>query len=169
LLTNVLRDLHDELKLNDKSNPPKLIKLGRVQQGYTNFMELKIDQECESTYYYHYRLLTEFVDGSASNTDLRSIAKAIRPMLEGYLHRRFPCRIKQNWQFGEILREVGNAKSHNPLKYLEPLVDELNTINRFSLKFHHDTNVAADSVTVTDSQLRIFAERALKVVHKGMP
>jgi len=164
-----LRDLHDDLKPNDGTNLPKLIKLGRVLHGYTNFMELKIDQECESAYYQHYRLLTEFVNGSSSNTDLRSIAKSIRPMLEGYLHRRFPCRIERRWMFGNILAEVGKAQSHDPLKYLEPLVDELNAINSFAGKFHHDTNAAADSIAVADSELIIFAERALKVVHKGMP
>jgi wobble nucleotide-excising tRNase len=132
-------------------------------------MELKIDRECESAYYQHYRLLTEFVDGSADNVDLRSVAKAIRPMLEGYLHRRFPCRIKRSWMFGTILSEVGKAQSYDPLKYIEPLVKELNDINGFAGKFHHDTNAAADTITVIDSELKIFAERALKVVHKGMP
>ena len=165
-----LRDLHDDLNPEDGTSLPKLIKLGRVQHGYTNFMELKIDRECESAYYSHYRLLTEFVDGSSNNNiDLHSIAKAIRPMLEGYLHRRFPCRIKRSWMFGTILSEVGKAQSNDPLRYLESLVTELNSINRFAGKFHHDTNAAADTATVSDGELRIFAERALKVVHKGMP
>ena len=164
-----LRDLHDDLIPDDGTSLPKLIKLGRVQNGYTNFTELKIDRECESGYYRHYRLLTEFVDGVSNNTDLYSIAKAIRPMLEGYLHRRFPCRIKRSWMFGTILSEVGKAQSNDPLKHLESLVPELNSINRFAGKFHHDTNPAADTAPVTDEELRIFAERALKVVHKGMP
>lgn len=164
-----LRDLHDDLTPDDGTSLPKLIKLSRVQRGYTNFMDLKIDHECESAYYKHYRLLTEFVEGSMNNADLQSIAKAIRPMLEGYLHRRFPCRIKRSWMFGTILSEVGRAESNDPLKYLESLVTELNYINRFAGKFHHDTNAAADTVTVGDEELKTFAERALKVVHKGMP
>lgn len=162
-----LRDLHDDLTPDDGTSLPKLIKLSRVQNGYTNFVGFKIDHECESAYYKHYRLLTEFVDGSTNNTDLHSIAKAIRPMLEGYLHRRFPCRIKRSWMFGTILSEVGRAQLNDPLKYLESLVTELNNINRFAGKFHHDTNAASDTVSVTDEELRIFAERALKVVHKG--
>jgi wobble nucleotide-excising tRNase len=164
-----LRDLHDDLTPDDGRGLPKLIKLSRVHNGYTNFMELKIDHECENAYYKHYRLLTEFVDGSTNSTDLHAIAKAIRPMLEGYLHRRFPCRIKRSWMFRTILSEVGKARLPDSLKYIEPLIQELNDINRFAGKFHHDTNAAVDTLTVSDSELKTFAEPALRVVHKGTP
>ena len=114
-------------------------------------------------------MLTEFVEGS-STTELLDIAKAIRPLLEGYLHRRFPNCIDRGLVFGDIIRAIHNSPSNSPLSYVESsVIDELNAINLYAGKFHHDTNPSANSVRVIDTELKRFAERALKIVHKGSP
>lgn len=161
-----LRDLRDDLTPHTGTSFVKLIKLGRVQDEYTNFTSLDLDKECEADYYQHHRILTEFAQGT-NVTNPRAVAKAIRPMLEGYLHRRFPNRIQRRTLFGDIVKEAKLVKFPDPLVHLQPLTQELNEINSYAGQFHHDTNAAADSVPVDDTELKGFAERALTVVHKG--
>lgn len=163
-----LRDLRDDLTPHTGTASIKLIKLGRVQSGYTDFTALDLDQECEADYYRHHRMLTEFVQGE-NVADPRAVAKAIRPMLEGCLHRRFPRRVKRGALFGEIVNAAKIAQLPDPLAHLQPMAKELNEINSYAGQFHHDTNAAADSVSVDDAELKVFAERALIVVHRGTP
>lgn len=163
-----LRDLRDDLTPKDGSSHPQLIKLARVQNNYTGFTNLDIDQECEAEYYRNHRLLAEFSNG-AGNVDPRTVAKAIRPMLEGYLHRRFPGRIKKGWMFGNIVLEATNATAPDPLAHLQTLVPILNEVNGYAGRFHHDTNAAADAEVVVDAELKNYVDRALDIVHKGTP
>lgn len=162
-----LRDLKDDA--TPKSGPgPKTLGFKRIKNGYTDFTSLDLDKECEADYYRNHRLLSEFSAGTGA-ADARTVAKAIRPMLEGYLHRRFPGRVSRRRLFGEIVADAVSAKSPDPLTYLQTCVEELNEINTYAGQFHHDTNAAADSVPVVDAEVKAYAERALQLVHKGGP
>ena len=98
-----------------------------------------------------------------------SVAKAIRPMLEGYLHRRFPGLLAKDLMFGQVVVHIRDAIVPSPLAYAKNLVDELNEINDYAGQFHHDTNPDPDAVVVTAAELKTFVNRALAVVHKGAP
>ena len=161
-----LRDLRDDLLDKAGQIPTQTIKLKHAQGGYSDFDSLNIDKECEAAYFRHHRLLDEFLNG-VSTADHHDIAKAIRPMLEGYLHRRFPARISKGLLFGQIVQIIKDAQLPNPLAHAQGLVDELNEINSYAGQFHHDTNPAADTVVVIEAELRTFTTRALNLVHKG--
>jgi len=160
-----LRDLRNDLSAKGAPPPPTL-KLVRVKNDYTDFAKAELDKECESDYYYHHRILRELVDGTYVG-DSRTVAKAIRPMLEGYLHRRFPGRINRGLLFGEIVGLIKSAQPGDPLIHLKPMVTEMNTINSYAGQFHHDTNAAADSAPVDDTEIKNYADRALTLIYRG--
>lgn len=163
-----LRDMRDTLSVDGKPAPIAL-QLAHTAGDYTDFSTLDISRECESPYYRHHRMLTELVNGMP-NLDQRAAAKAIRLLLEGYLHRRFPGHIPERHMFGQIVCLIRDAASPSPLVYAQSLVDELNSVNSYAGQFHHDTNPGnADTVMVVPSELRIFAKRALNIVHSGTP
>jgi wobble nucleotide-excising tRNase len=89
-----LLDLRDALLKENPTAAIAEVKLVYGQSNYTIMAKLDIDKECESSYSLHHRLLNEFVAGIAS--DPKTVAKAVRPLLEGYLHRRFPGLIPKN-------------------------------------------------------------------------
>ena len=95
-----LRDLRDALRKEDAGTSISMFQLALAANDYTGFSTLEIDKECESAYFQHHRLLNEFVAGS--NPDAKAVAKAIRPMLEGYLHRRFPSLVPKSLMFGQV-------------------------------------------------------------------
>ncbi len=161
-----IRDLRDALTAKDSTAPVSIFQLQHAPAGYTDFAKFDADQECESPYYRHNRLLFDFVTNG--NGDHTHVAKAIRPMLEGYLHRRFPGQIPRDLMFGNVVAFINDAKPPHPVCFAKGLVTELNEINVYAGQFHHDTNPGqADRVVVVHSELRTFAERTLTVVYKG--
>lgn len=161
-----LRDLRDAFFKADSTSPISLFQLCLAANDYTSFSSLDIDKECESAYFQHHRLLNDFCNGVPG--DPRAVAKTVRPMLEGYLHRRFPGLVPKSHLFGQVVVEIRNSVHPSPLVYAQNLVSELNEINDYAGQFHHDTNPGgADTVPVVASELKTFVTRALHVVHRG--
>lgn len=162
-----LRDLRDALRKEDNSAAIAVFQLAAAPNSYTDFVSLDIDKECESDYARHHRALNDF--GAGVGGDPKFVAKAVRPMLEGYLHRRFPGLVPKNLLFGQVVIQIRDSVTPSPLCHAKNLVDELNEINDYAGQFHHDTNPDADSVSVTASELKTYVDRALAVVHKCAP
>lgn len=145
---------------------PHLLTIRRVQQGYSAFAPCDIDDVCSSDYYRHHRLVADYVDGK-STANTRDIAKAIRPLLEGYYHRRFPGKIPRRLMFGQIIAHAAQAQPGDPLAHLQPLLKELGEVNDYAGQFHHDTNASCDTVPVVDGELLGFAKRALNLIYQN--
>lgn len=161
-----LKDMRDDLYKVDRQLIA-LLRLRHSSQDYSDFADIDLDRECASTYYLNYGLLSDFVAGKPE-VETRSVAKAIRPFLEGYLHRRFPGVVPRELMFGQIVAAIRDSDMASPLSCALNLVEELDGINTYAGRFHHDTNPGnADSATVTHSELGLFVRRALHVVHQG--
>ena len=117
-----LRDLRDFFLKADKLAQIADFQLVQTKGDYSNFEAIDLDKECESVYFRHHRMLNEFLDGNIA--DSRSVAKAIRPMLEGYLHRRFPGRVPKDLLFGQVVILIRDALPTNPLSHAKNLVNE---------------------------------------------
>jgi len=144
----------------------EVLQLQHSIDGYSQLAKFNVEQECESSFYRHHRLLMEFCAGTAH--DSRMVAKAIRPFLEGYLHRRFPGLVPRDLMFGGILAHIGTVLPTDPLNYASPLVEELKDINGYAGQFHHDTNPGVcETLPVTTSELLTYSQRALTLVYRG--
>jgi wobble nucleotide-excising tRNase len=99
-----VRQLRDSLRDQRPPITPRILEITRVENGYSAFRDCNLDEICESDYYRHHRLVAEYAGGSSS-ANIRDVAKAIRPLLEGYLHRRFPEHIPRNLMFGKIIAD----------------------------------------------------------------
>lgn len=160
-----LKAVREALTPNDGSAPPAAFQLRFAPKGYTDFAAIDLDQECESVYYKHHRLVSDYVSGTSADDQVTS--KSVRPMIEGYLHRRFPGLIPQGLMFGQILAFIEDVPKPHPTEAVVPLMGELREINGYVGQFHHDTNPDADSAVVVSTELRTYADRALKVIYKG--
>ena len=162
------RSLRDDLSTNDGTLRVAVFSLRHAASGYTDFAEIDLDKECQSPYYNHYSILSQFIESGGG--DDRHVAKAIRPLLEGYLHRRFPGVIPRGLMFGQVVAFISNADDSSPTRYAKGLVPALNEINQYAGQFHHDTNPGnADMAPVVATELRNFVQRALGIIHKGAP
>jgi wobble nucleotide-excising tRNase len=166
--SHFLRDLRDDLQDSRVNISTQLLKIIRVTNDFSDFSTFDIDRECASGYYRNHKILQDFVNGETGD-DLYVVARSIRPLLEGYLHRRFPGHVQRNKLFGQIIGDAKAAQLPNPLVYLKPLAAELYAINDYAGQFHHDTNAADDTTSINESELRSYAERALAVIYRGEP
>lgn len=161
-----LRNLHSDILRTSQPNDVKCIRLKSVANRYSDFDEINIEQECESSYFKCHRILEEFKEGIITNS--MDVARSIRPMLEGYLHRRFPGMINSGLLFGQIIALISNAQPPSPLIHAKNIISELNEINNYAGQFHHDTNPSVDQVQIVDAELRNYVERAINVIHSGL-
>lgn len=125
-----LRNIRDDVQRTSHPNDVKCIKLKAVANRYSDFGDINIDQECESAYFKCHRIIGEFVTGCATSS--MEVARSIRPMLEGYLHRRFPAMINSGLLFGDIVNLIVNSQAPSPLVYAKNITAELNEINRYA-------------------------------------
>lgn len=160
-----VRELRE--RLNDRRPmpiTPHILSINRVHQGYSAFAQCDIDDVCSSDYYRHHRLVADYVDGK-STVNTRDVAKAIRPLLEGYYHRRFPRKIPRKLMFGQIIALAAQAPAADPLAYLKPLLKEMGEVNDYASQFHHDPG--HETIPVVDGELVGFANRALKLIYQN--
>ena len=161
-----LRELRDHLQKDNKTTKIASFQLTLYDtEKYTNFSSIDVDRECESSYFQSHRLVNDYIKGQP--IDKKSVAQAIRPMLEGYLCRRFPGKLRKGLMFGEIMVLIRDAVAPDPLHYAKNLLDELNEINDYAGQFHHDTNPQADTTNIESVELAKYVERALNVIHKS--
>jgi wobble nucleotide-excising tRNase len=162
-----VRELRERLAdLKPTPISPRILTIKRVSQGYSAFAQCDIDDVCSSDYYRHHRLVADYVDGK-STANTRDVAKAIRPLLEGYYHRRFPGKIPRRLMFGQIITLAAQALAGDPLAYLQPVLKEMGEVNDYVGRFHHDTNQDSETVTVVDSEVLNFARRALTLIYQN--
>lgn len=161
-----LRDIRDGLsRLRPTPIVPKIFGILRVQQGYSSFGDCDIDDVCSSDYYRHHKIVSDYVDGKQT-LPLPEVAKAIRPLVEGYYHRRFPRSIPRRTTLGNIIQLVHNASPQNPLANLKKILGEITEVNEYTSQFHHDgTNDG--TVNVVDGQLRPYANKALSLIYEN--
>jgi wobble nucleotide-excising tRNase len=157
-----LRDLRDAARKKDKHAPIALLRLSATPADYTAIQPLDLDAECASEYVRGHRTLSDFAAGGGG--DPRSVAKTIRPVLEGYLHRRFPSLLAKGLMFGSMVAAIRDASPPSPLVHAKNLEQELNEINDYAKDFHHDAPQAP-----VPAELKGYVERALFLIHKGAP
>lgn len=165
---NFIRDLRNTYEKHLKiANTISVHQLSRSHNKYSSFSAVDIDKECESPYHRNYRLVHDFVSGGQGN--VRDSAIAIRPLLEGYLHRRFPGGLlPARSTLGAVLVYIGQKSAPSPLAHIHPLLDELNEINGYASRFHHDTASDCDAEVANDIEVESYGTRALNVIY-GAP
>lgn len=165
-----VREKFDRKELDAYGNPRSSteLQLYRGRSGDATIKKHDLDRECESKYFRNYRHILAFCDAETIDGSLVShttAGQAIRPLVESYLHRRFPWRIpKAKRTLGSVIRVIDDAAPNDVLFYAKHLVPELGEINEFGMRYHHDTESDVELPEPDADEVRSFAHRALKVV-----
>jgi wobble nucleotide-excising tRNase len=122
--------------------------------------DFDLDDFCSSEYYKNYVLVEKYI-AAEPGIDRLEVAKALRLLVEGHLHRCFPKKFKEGQTVGEMLELVRTAIAPSPLVRLQSLRGELVSFNEFASAFHHDTSGGYPRNEVTDAELLPFAQGAL--------
>jgi hypothetical protein len=113
-----------------------------------------------------YSALLEFCTNQKG--DLRAIARSIRPFLEGLLRCHFPGHFLPGEWLGDFLGKVRNADEASGLQHAKADLEELDAINGYSKKYHHQQNANADSEPISCDELHGYVKRTLRLVGARM-
>lgn len=81
--------------------------------------------------------------------------------MEGYLRYRFPNQFLDSEWLGGMISYIRDQGDTHPMY---DALDELEGINDFSKKYHHDTNPGnADAEGIDDGELIAFVKRTLSI------
>ena len=158
-------DAHFLRELKKRVSKKKLgtaveLALHRDAQDYSFLDDFDLDEYCSSEYYKHYIMVERFVNAEPYGS-LLEVAKSLRLLVEGHLHRCFPKKFKEGQTVGEMLDLVKNATAPNSLVRLQSLHAELVSFNEFAAAFHHDTSGGYPRTEVNEAELLPFAKGAL--------
>ncbi len=123
--------------------------------------EWDIEAETQSTYHKnHADLLNYYRDRTGTPLN---VARAIRPFIEGLLRVHFPGHFQPNEWLGAFIDKIRGADSNSGLQHAQADLAELEDINDYSKKYHHDQNPNADSEPISQDELHGFVKRTLRL------
>jgi len=162
-----LRDFDDSLaKLPSADRPQRsYAKIVRIRSDLSSFAPLDIGSECRSAYQKNLSDVYCFARGDGL-VETELVAKSLRPLVEGYVQRRFPLDVPRNVNLGEILKLIRKSVAGEPLNSAVGLLGELQAINDYTIPFMHvEGEPVPDFSEIEDGELAAFCERTLKVVY----
>jgi wobble nucleotide-excising tRNase len=130
---------------------------------YSSIERIDIDEICENKYYRHYRIVRGMADGAY--TDAPTAAQSIRPLLEGYLARRYPHLLSSGGSLSDYILKIEEADSPNPLSRLSSLVPEMREVGNYANPNHHDAGAGESDQPVSATEVSLYCTRALEIVY----
>lgn len=155
-----LRDLRKRTHNKKIGNTIELC-LHRDGDGFSQLTDFELDEFCASDYYKHYVLVEQFIAGALPPGQHLDVAKALRVLVEGHLHRCFPRYFKEGQTLGVALEAVKGAAQGSPLIAMQPLFADLANFNEYAAAYHHDTSGGYPRNDINDGELQHFARGAI--------
>jgi wobble nucleotide-excising tRNase len=127
----------------------------------TVITEWNIIEETKSTYLKNHSILLNFFNDRTGNP--LEVVKAIRPFIEGLLRSHFPgCFLPNEW-LGNMIEKIRNASNTDGLYHEHNNLSELESINEYSKKYHHEQNANADLEPINRDELHGYVKRTLRL------
>jgi wobble nucleotide-excising tRNase len=139
----------------------KTLQMCRIGDN-TIIGEWDIEAETQTTYLKNYAtLLNYYRERKGAPLD---VVRAIRPFIEGMLRSHFPGHFQHKEWLGDFIDKIRLTTSIDGLSHAQADLPELEALNDYSKKYHHDKNPSADSEFLSEDELHGFVKRTLKLV-----
>ena len=143
---------------------PKTLWIRR-EGDYSIIDNDNIVERTQGEYFKNYFDICKYLEGGPEDDrHMRSVARCIRPVLEGYLRVRFPQEFGAHQQLRNFIKKLADAGTGDALYPFKPQLSEISEINDYSSKYHHDQNPNADSESIDDGELSAWAQRTLDFI-----
>jgi len=165
-----LRSTRDRLMRNDPSLHISEVSLRMSSGKYSDISPLDLDALCQSDYLKNYKLVSGVVSGDINEPErVESGAIALRLLLEGYLHRKYPEVIPTGVTLGKAISEIEEAAgTDSPCAAMASRVEDLREMNDYASQFHHETQPDYDAAHKADHrEIARNGERILEFIHSA--
>ncbi|CAN5127777.1 AAA family ATPase [soil metagenome] len=162
-----LRSLKQKIDRVKPEVPMTVLGIEPSADQYSDLTRLDLELICESDYYSNYRMVRAVVDGE--KVDTLAAAKAIRPLIEGYLNRRFPGLLDQTQVLGKSISDIRDSKPPSPLIHAQGIVTHLKDLNDNTTEYHHDEGGMTFQGSPNLQEVQSYAEDALAIIYGQVP
>jgi wobble nucleotide-excising tRNase len=139
----------------------KTLQLARMGPN-TAITEWDIKDQLRGNYFQNHNVLRKYRDYGEG--DPRNVVKTIRPLLEGYLRFKLPGGFPDNHWLGDFISAIRQADLTDPIAAAQVILGDLEGINSYSKRYHHDQNPDADRELIDEGELETYVKRTLKLV-----
>ncbi|WP_405341358.1 AAA family ATPase [Fibrobacter sp.] len=110
------------------------------------------------------KVLNEYLTkGAKSQTEMREIARCIRPSIEGIIRLKFYQYVNQTEWLGDFIKKIKESTNGSPFYRLKNSLDEIREINDFSKVYHH-SNPSFMEEPISNTELKNYVKRTLKLI-----
>lgn len=142
-----------------QSLPISATKISRSGSSST-LSEWDVNQDCITEHDRNYLNVSEFIK-NGDDTDERSVAIALRPILESYIRVTCPNVFPPGSLLGPFIR-ICQEREGTPEKILSTASrTELRALLDYANQFHHDTNPAWQTANINEQELLDHAKRII--------
>jgi wobble nucleotide-excising tRNase len=107
--------------------------------------------------------LEKYLENGGDDLQKRNTIRCIRPLIEGILRIKYPDKfIKGKW-LKDFLHLIDNAAQNDNIYRLKEMCSQLEDLNEYSKKYHHESNSNADNEPINENELRNYVLKTLKV------
>ncbi len=138
----------------------RLLQLSRVGRDST-LAEWNPDQTGMDAYIQDQNALRDYVDGASAEADLLSIIRRMRPILEGFLRRKYPGMFVEGIWLGDMLGQIRSGGDDHPLA---SVYEEIEAVNDYTKRYHHEGEPNRAEEPISDTELDTFCRRTLAIV-----
>jgi wobble nucleotide-excising tRNase len=122
--------------------------------------EWDVRQDCITEHDKNYTLVSGYIDAANALTE-RSVAQALRPILEAYVRVAYPVLFQPGSLLGPFLNVCRQRLGQVNQVLNADDVAELERLLNYANRFHHDSNPAWQTAAINDQELAAFANRVL--------
>lgn len=110
------------------------------------------------------KVLNEYlVKGAQNQTEMREIARCIRPSIEGIIRLKFYQYVNQSEWLGDFIKMIKDSTNSSPFYRLKDSLDEICEINDYSKIYHH-SNPSFMEEPINNTELSNYVKRTLKLI-----
>jgi wobble nucleotide-excising tRNase len=140
------------------------IRIDRVRDGQnqdgSTLTTWNVHHDCVSDHDHRHELVRSYLQ-TANAAQERSVATALRPILEAFMRVAYPDAFLPGALLGPFLG-ICEQRRGTPRELLNAAdIQELRSILSYANEFHHDTNPAYQTVLINAQELTHFCERTL--------
>lgn len=144
--------------------PRAAIKIARDGAGST-LTAWDVHQDCITEHDRRHALAIAYIQGGHTANE-RSVAAALRPMLEAFMRVAYPAVFPPGALLGPFI-SICNQRVGGPNQILAAGdIAELRDLLDYANKFHHDTNAAWETETINDQELLYFCNRTVSFIRR---
>jgi wobble nucleotide-excising tRNase len=141
------------------------MRIGRDGAGST-LATWDVRQDCITEHDRHHELVAQYLRASNPATE-RSVAAALRPILEAFMRVAYPTAFPPGTMLGHF-HNICHQRLNTPNEILNAADNvELRDLLDFANRYHHDTNAAWETAAINDQALTHYAARVLAFAQRA--